>query len=212
MSVIGVVASATGGVEQLRQGLIEPLIIRGHQPAITFTPTAADWFTPQDFQELEHLSGLPVRSQPRSLGEQRPHPPIDVFVAAPASANTVAKLALGIGDNQALSVLSEALGNAPMVVFPRVNAAHVRHPAWASHMSTLRAAGVALVEWELLEPRAEDGRHLPWDRILAAVDRLTDQLGRLNGGRRSGRATGGWDGEGQQDGDSAEAGEKERKA
>jgi hypothetical protein len=43
-------------------------------------------------------------------------------------------------------------------------------------MNTLRAAGVVLIEWELSEPRAEDGRLLPWDRILAAVDGLADQL------------------------------------
>ena len=176
MSVVGVVASATGGVEQLRDELIKPLIARGHQAAITFTPTAAEWLEPVELQELERLTGLPVRSQPRRPGEERPHPPIDVFVAAPASANTVAKLALGIGDNQALSVLSEGLGSTPMVVFPRVNAAHARHPAWAGHLDTLRAAGVVLIEWELLEPRTENGRSLPWDRILAAVDGLSDQF------------------------------------
>jgi Flavoprotein len=131
MSIIGVVASATGGVEQLREGMVAPLVDR-------------------------------VRSQPRRPGEPRPHPPIDVFVAAPVSANTVAKLALGIGDNQALSVLSEGLGSTPMVVFPRVNAAHARHPAWAGHVETLRRAGVELIEWELLKPRAADGRELPW--------------------------------------------------
>ncbi|MEU4287868.1 flavoprotein [Kribbella sp. NPDC026596] len=176
MSVIGVVASATGGVEQLRVGLIEPLLERGHQPAISLTPTAAAWMAPAERWELERITGLPVRSQPRRPGEAQPHPPIELFAAAPASANTVAKLALGIGDNQALSVLSEGLGSTPMVVFPRVNAAHARHPAWAGHLETLRAAGVVLVEWDLLEPRAEDGRELPWDRVLAAVDRLGHQL------------------------------------
>lgn len=128
MSTIGVVASATGGVEQLRESLIAPLLDRGHQVALTLTPTAAEWIASAERSELERITGLPVRSQPRRPGEPRPHPPIDVLVAAPASANTVAKLALGIGDNQALSVLSEGLGSTPMVVFPRVNAAHARHP------------------------------------------------------------------------------------
>ena len=172
MSVIGVVASATGGVEQLRQGLVVPLVGRGHQVAITLTPAAAEWLAPAERWELERITGLPVRSQPRRPGEPRPRPPIEVFVAAPASANTVAKLALGIGDNQAQSVLSEGLGSTPMVVFPRVNAAHARHPAWAGHLETLRAAGVVLIEWELREPREPGERELPWARILAAVDGL----------------------------------------
>ncbi|WP_371404681.1 flavoprotein [Kribbella sp. NBC_00662] len=170
MSTIGVVASATGGVEQLRESLIAPLLDRGHQVALTLTPTAAEWIASAERSELERITGLPVRSQPRRPGEPRPHPPIDVLVAAPASANTVAKLALGIGDNQALSVLSEGLGSTPMVVFPRVNAAHARHPAWAGHLETLRRASVALIEWG---PRAADGRNLPWDRILGAVDGLS---------------------------------------
>ena len=172
MSVIGVVGSATGGVEQLREGLVVPLVERGHRVAITLTPTAGEWMAADERSELARLTGLPVRSQPRRPGEPRPHPPIDVFVAAPASANTVVKLALGIGESQALTVLTEALGSTLMVVFPRVNAAHARHPAWAGHLETLRSANVVLVEWELLEPRAENGRESPWARILATVDGL----------------------------------------
>jgi hypothetical protein len=34
------------------------------------------------------------------------------------------------------------LGAVPVVVFPRVNAAHARHPAWDSHIAALRRAGV----------------------------------------------------------------------
>ncbi|MEV0290921.1 flavoprotein [Kribbella sp. NPDC050820] len=172
MSVIGVVASAAGGVEQLRERLVQPLIARGHQAAVTLTPTAADWLEPAERRELERITGLPVRSQPRRPDEPRPHPPVDLFIAAPASANTVAKLALGIGDNQALTVLCEGLGSTPMVVFPKVNAAHARHPAWAGHLHALRSAGVVLVEWDLVEPRSEDGRSLPWDRILESADKL----------------------------------------
>jgi phosphopantothenoylcysteine synthetase/decarboxylase len=172
MGVIGVVASATGGVEQLREHLIQPLVERGHQPAVTLTPTAAEWLAPAERWALERLTGLPVRSQPRGPGEARPHPPVDLFIAAPASANTVAKLALGIGDNQALTVLSEGLGSTPMVLFPRVNAAHARHPAWTGHLDVLRTAGVVLVEWDLVDPRSEDGRALPWERSLASADQF----------------------------------------
>lgn len=90
----------------------------------------------------------------------------------PASANTVAKLALGIADNQALTVACEALGTSglPVIVFPRVNAAHARHPAWDSHLDGLRRAGADLVYgpdvWALHEPRsAPPHRELPWETI-----------------------------------------------
>jgi phosphopantothenoylcysteine synthetase/decarboxylase len=93
--------------------------------------------------KIEEASGFPVRVDPRSPHERSPHPSVDCYLVAPASANTVAKLALGIADNQALTQVHEAIGirDLPVVVFPRVNAAHARHPSWNSHLDTL--AGLA---------------------------------------------------------------------
>lgn len=92
------------------------------------------------------------------------------------TANSTAKLALGIADNQALTLLCESLTVLPVVVFPRVNAAHARHPAWADHLVRLRAAGVRLVYgedvWPLAEPRAADPRPLPWAAILNLVNHI----------------------------------------
>ena len=53
--------------------------------------------------EVEEASGFPVRVGPRLPSDLSPHPPVDCYLVAPASANTVAKLALGIADNQALT-------------------------------------------------------------------------------------------------------------
>ncbi|MFD7897185.1 flavoprotein [Streptomyces sp. NPDC059743] len=68
-------------------------------------------------------------------------------MVAPASTNTVAKLATGIADKQALTQVGEAIGTLglPVVVFPRVNAAHARHPVWRRHIAALREADVHLV-------------------------------------------------------------------
>ena len=46
------------------------------------------------------------------------------------TANSVAKLALGNADNQALTVLRECVATIPTIIFSRVNAAHARQPAW----------------------------------------------------------------------------------
>jgi len=125
---------------------------------------------------LEQATGLPVRDRARLPSQPSPHPPIDVYVAAPMTANSVAKLSLGIADNQALTVLTESIGTAaPMIVFPRVNAAHARQPAWSDHLARLRSAGAELIVgdevWPLTEPRAEDLRESPWGAILSAVQR-----------------------------------------
>jgi hypothetical protein len=177
VSTIGVVAAGAGGVETIRSGLVEPLLAGGHTVAITLTPTAGAWLRDiGEHQRLEEVTGLPVRDRPRLPSQPRPHPPIDVYVAAPMTANSTAKLALGIADNQALTVLTESIGTeAPMVLFPRINAAHARQPAWSDHMTRLRAAGVELIVgddvWPLVEPRAEARRELPWELIVSAVKR-----------------------------------------
>jgi hypothetical protein len=73
------------------------------------------------------------------------------------TANSVAKLALGIADNQALTVLCECVATVPMIIFPRVNAALARQPAWNDDLDRLRSVGVELVYgehvWPLAEPR-----------------------------------------------------------
>lgn len=179
--VLGVVGSAAGGVEELRTGLVEPALERGWRVAVTLTPTAGQWLRMSgEVEQLKKLTGLPVRDEPRLPGETRPHPPVDCYVVAPASANMVAKLATGLMDNQALTQVGEAIGTIglPVVVFPRVNAAHARHPAWQQHIETLKAGGVRIVSgpdvWPLYEPReAPAGRDIPWAAVLDAVDEVT---------------------------------------
>ncbi|MEV2247063.1 flavoprotein [Streptomyces sp. NPDC049970] len=179
--VLGVVGTATDGVEVLRTGLVEPAMAMGWQVAVTLTPNAGRWLRSNgEADRLERLTGLPVRDASRLPAEPRPHPVAHCLVVAPASANYVAKLATGIADNQALTLVGEALGTigVPVVVFPRVNAAHVRHPAWAGHVAALRKAEVEIVEgpdvWPLHEPREGPAvRELPWDTVLASVTRLT---------------------------------------
>ncbi|WP_327290941.1 flavoprotein [Streptomyces sp. NBC_01198] len=176
--VLGVVASAAGGVESLRTGLVEPALARGWRVAVTLTPTAGAWLRRiGEVERLAEVTGLPVRDAPRFPDEARPHPQADCYVVAPASANTVAKLAAGIADNQALTQVCEALGmpGVPVVVFPRVNSAHTRHPAWERHLAALRAADARLIHgpqvWPLHEPRADPpGRELPWAAVLDAAE------------------------------------------
>lgn len=177
MSALGLVGSACGGIESIRQELVEPFLAKGWTVAVTLTPTAGFWLAESgEAQVISQLTGLPVRVDPRLPGEKSPHPPVDCYAVVPASSNTVAKLALGIADNQALTTVCEALGggDVPIVVFPRVNAAHARQPAWESHIQSLRRAGVDLVYgddvWPLHEPRSAPGRPLPWQVIRTRIE------------------------------------------
>jgi Flavoprotein len=173
---LGLVCCSAGGLEDVRQQLIEPMIGDGWAIAVTATPTAAHWL--REFGEtsrIEAVTGYPLRDTPRLPGEESPHPQVDCYAVVPATANTVAKLALGVADNQALTQLYEAIGarEPPVVVFPRVNAAHAAHPAWDQHLATLAKAGVHLVYgedvWPLHQTRSAPGRELPWHAIRRAI-------------------------------------------
>jgi hypothetical protein len=151
------------------------------QVAVTLTPTAGRRLQMNgEADRLEKPTGLPVRHEPRLPGEARPHPNVDCYVLAPASANTVAKPALGIADNQGLAQIGEPIGTPglPVVAFPWFNAAHARHPAWRRHIAALQQVDVHLIHGPqfrpLHEPReAPAGRDLPWVVVLDAVEGAT---------------------------------------
>jgi hypothetical protein len=175
--VLGLVGSAAGGLEKIVAKLVEPMLERGWRVAVTLTPTAWTWLdATRDVEKIEQLTGLPVRHKARMPWEESPHPKVDCYAVVPATANTVAKMALGIADNQALTQVNETigLGEVPVVVFPRVNAAHAGHPAWEDHIAALTRAGVHLVMgedvWPLHKPRAAPpGRELPWSTIVETI-------------------------------------------
>jgi len=68
----------------------------------------------------------------------------DVLAVAPASANTLAKLATGIADNL---LTSAALANvAPLVVAPAMNSRMYEHPATQANLELLRSRGARVVD------------------------------------------------------------------
>jgi phosphopantothenoylcysteine decarboxylase / phosphopantothenate---cysteine ligase len=122
--------------------------------------------------------------------EQPAHAPIghlelveraDVFLVAPASANTIAKLATGAADNL-LSAAALACRK-PLIVAPAMNHAMYEHPATQQNLETLRARGATVLEpgTGSLASKGEHGiGRLPEPAdLLAAVERA---LGGRGGG------------------------------
>ena len=85
--------------------------------------------TPPDHDPLSHLEL--VRNA-------------DILVVAPASANTVAKLAAGLADNLLTSAALAA--TCPLLVAPAMNNHMWEHPATQANVATLRARGVVVLE------------------------------------------------------------------
>ncbi|MGQ0837386.1 flavoprotein [Actinokineospora sp.] len=167
--ILGLVAAAGYGVDQrLRAELATPAAHRGWRLAITFTPTAARWMAAAgEIDRLQSLTDLPVRSTSRLPTDPKPYPIPDAFLFVPATANSIAKLALGIADNQALTALGEAIGTpgVPVVIRPQADDAQRGHPLWEAHLETLLGAGVHL---------ADGSPDEPWAPLLDLVEALAE--------------------------------------
>jgi phosphopantothenoylcysteine decarboxylase/phosphopantothenate--cysteine ligase len=98
----------------------------------------------------------------------------DLFVIAPASANTVAKLAHGLADNLLSSAALAA--TCPILIAPAMNNAMYEHPATQANLELLRARGVHVMEpgTGSLASRGESGvGRLPEPaEILARIQEL----------------------------------------
>ena len=131
----------------------------GHAVRVIQTPTSERFVGVASF---EAITGAPVltsefeRDPARGAfpGDPPPaHDPIshlalveraDAFLIAPATANTLAKLAHGFADNLLTSAALAA--RCPLIVAPAMNDAMWEHPATGANVALLRERGVRVVE------------------------------------------------------------------
>jgi phosphopantothenoylcysteine synthetase/decarboxylase len=112
------------------------------------TPNASRVIAPRD---LADVAGVQVIESYFDLAI-RPRPPRGVVLFAPCSFNSLNKLAHGIADNLALSVVAEAIGRGtPVIVGPSMNAPLLDHPEAQASLKRLPTWGVTIV------PPVDDG-------------------------------------------------------
>jgi phosphopantothenoylcysteine synthetase/decarboxylase len=103
----------------------------------------------------------------------------DLLLIAPATAHTIARLALGLADD-ALTCVALALNErARVLVAPAMNGRMWLHPATQAQVATLKARGVEFLgpAEGLLSCGYEGvGRMMEVDRIVARVTELAGQL------------------------------------
>jgi phosphopantothenoylcysteine decarboxylase / phosphopantothenate---cysteine ligase len=180
----------------------------GHSLRVLQTPTSRRFVGQASFAAL---SGAPVlvsefeRDPARGAfpDEQPPahEPPshlelvarADLYLIAPASANTLAKLAGGLADNLVSSCALAA--TCPLVIAPSMNNHMYEHPAVQANLATLRERGARIVDPASgrLAARGEHGvgRLREPGELLAVCEEV------LAGGARAGAASaaaGGWAG------------------
>ena len=165
--VIGCAAPPVLGI----RALIEAAKARGWDACLVLTPAAARWLEP-GISLLTDLTGHPVRSQYGLPGEPGQLPRADAMLIAPATGNTINKLAAGISDTLALGLVNEAIASRlPTAVLASLGHDQA-HPAFPRSAAALRGAGVTLV----LPDRQSSGRTsaggkagFPWHLGLAAL-------------------------------------------
>jgi len=102
-----------------------------------------------------------------------PSPPRGLTLVAPCTFNSLNKLANGVADNLALSVVAEAIGRrTPVIVALSVNEPLLRHPQASRSIATLRTWGVSVIE---PVDQGEGPRLAPDQLILAEASRLLQQ-------------------------------------
>ena len=128
-----------------------PLLVRllkkdGADVRVVMTPSARDFVTPLT---LSTLSGNPVLSYgfDEKTGKWDSHVELglwaDLFVIAPASANTMAKMAYGIADNYLLTVCLSA--KCPIMFAPAMDLDMYKHQATQQNIKTLIERGCMFV-------------------------------------------------------------------
>lgn len=128
-----------------------PLLVRllkkeGAEVQVVMTDAAKDFVTPLT---LSTLSGLPVLSKgfDTETGRWNSHVELglwaDLFVIAPASANTIAKMATGIADNYLLTVCLSA--KCPIMFAPAMDLDMYKHQATQENIRTLISRGYRFI-------------------------------------------------------------------
>jgi phosphopantothenoylcysteine decarboxylase/phosphopantothenate--cysteine ligase len=150
---------------------------------VIMTPNAARFVAPLSFEAIVRrpvILDLFAAADPTahvSLGADA-----DAYIVAPATADCIAGLALGLADD---AVRTIALATrAPLLIAPAMETRMYEHPATRAHLATLRARGALILEpgtGRLASGRIGQGRMAEPSEILAALVRLLGRTRDLAG-------------------------------
>jgi phosphopantothenoylcysteine decarboxylase / phosphopantothenate---cysteine ligase len=148
--------------------IIRELIRHGADVRVVMSPEAAKLVTPESLRfasghppvleltgDVEHVTWM-------GPGDKR----ADLLLLAPATANTISKIAQGIDDTAVTSFASVALGgHVPILLAPAMHAAMGENPAVQANLERLRGWGV-----DIIEPRREESEEkVPTPEEIAAA-------------------------------------------
>jgi phosphopantothenoylcysteine decarboxylase/phosphopantothenate--cysteine ligase len=172
-----VVLGVTGGIAAYKACELARLLVRaGHEVTPILTPEAETFVSAKTFEAL---------ARREAARELYPHlVEADLLVIAPLSANTLAKVAQGLGDN----VLTQAAlaFEGPVVAAPAMSPRMWRNAATRANVELVRSRGIELVgpeEGDTAEGEVGVGRMSEPEAIFERVAALLEKREQLRGRR-----------------------------
>lgn len=170
-----ILVGVTGGIAAYKSATLVRLLVKeGAEVKVIMTDGAIGFITPLTLATLSKNPVLNEFYEPLS-GSWNSHVDLglwaDLFVIAPATANTMAKMAGGLADNLLLAVYLSA--RCPCMVAPSMDADMLSHPSTVINMETLKAYGNIILEpdtGELASGLEGKGRMAEPDAIVKEIE------------------------------------------
>lgn len=144
--------AVTGSISAYKAADITSQLTKlGLEVKILMTPAAQKFITPLTLQVLSKnpvgldvlLEDDPKRIEHIDIGKET-----DLFLVAPASANTIAKLAIGLADNMVTSTALALPTTTKKILAPAMNTKMLEHPATQRNLDILKSYG-----YQIIQPR-----------------------------------------------------------
>jgi phosphopantothenoylcysteine decarboxylase / phosphopantothenate---cysteine ligase len=143
-----ILVGVTGGIAAYKTAAIIRLMVKeGAEVKVIMTDNAKEFITPLTLATLSKNPVLTEFYDPGN-GEWNSHVDLglwaDLYLIAPATANSIAKMASGIADNLLLTTYLSA--RCPVFVAPSMDMDMLKHPATIINIETIRAFGNFILE------------------------------------------------------------------
>ena len=169
-----IVLAITGGIAAYKSAIFARLLIKaGFEVRVIMTTGAQAFITPLTLQALTgnevHISLLDEKAE-AGMGHIELAKWADLIIIAPASANTLARLAMGMADDLLTTVCLATA--APVIIAPAMNQQMWAHPAVNLNVQTLRDMNYQIIQPASGEQACGDvgaGRLPEPEQLLAEV-------------------------------------------
>jgi phosphopantothenoylcysteine decarboxylase/phosphopantothenate--cysteine ligase len=169
-----ILIGVTGSIAAYKTASLIRLLIReGSEVRVVMTPLAREFITPLTLATLSKNPVLTDFFNPVN-GDWNSHVDLglwaDAYMIAPASANTIAKMAAGIADNLLLTTYLSA--QCPVFVAPAMDLDMLAHPSTQKNMEILKSYGNIIIEpatGELASGLSGKGRMEEPERLISVL-------------------------------------------